>query len=264
MSGARLSGREWNAVSTKLFEADAELTYRPLPGEIIDGVVYPSGDGEPMSENDPQFTAITETAATLRDRYVDRSDVYIAGDMFVYYRRGRNDVRVAPDVFVAFGARGSHKRLSWIIWNEGGVVPAFVLEVAAPKSWERDAVAKREIYARLGVREYWRFDPIGDLFYPVLVGEELVDGEYEPLDVYTDSAGILRGYSSALALDVCVRSDSALRFYDPASREWLLSPGENYIGRLEAEAQVSAERAARIAAEAEIERLRSLLRGERE
>ena len=57
------------------------------------------------------------------------------------------------------------------------------MEVASPSTWERDAAEKRDIYANMGVTEYWRFDPTGEHFTPELVGETLVEGQYRlPLE----------------------------------------------------------------------------------
>ena len=138
------------------------------------------------------------------------------------------------------------------MWVEGGVHPTFVLEVASESTWRRDRDEKRDIYAAMGVSEYWRFDPErGRFFSPVLIGEELLDGEYLPLDVYTDDDGVLRGHSSVLGLDLCVR-DGMLRLYDPAAGEWLLTYGEKTAVIREKDAALAEK-------DMEIERLRAQL-----
>ncbi len=228
---------------------------------------YPCSDGEPMAENDFQYIAITDTVASLRQMYKGRDDVYVSGDMFVYYREGSPGSRVAPDVFAVFGARGSHSRHSWIVWAEGGAPPTFVLEVASVSTWRRDREEKRDLYAAIGVSEYWRFDPERARFFsPELVGEYLADGEYRALDVYTDADGVLRGHSPVLGLDLCVR-DGMLRLYDPAAGEWLLNHGEQAIALVEKDVVIReqadslAEKdAALIEQAAELERLRAQLR----
>ena len=209
---------------------------------------YPSGDGEPMAENDWQWDAIADTVATLRNRYRERTDIYVAGDMLVYYRMNDNSTRVAPDVYAVFGANGNHRRDSWLTWREGKA-PDFVLEVASPGTWEADAGRKRDIYASMGVTEYWRFDPKGEFFVPELVGEQLLGGEYRPLPLQTDAAGILRGHSAVLALDICVRPGLELRLYDPAAGQWLLAPEESYAAHQAAEAARQTAEAARQTAE---------------
>ena len=56
---------------------------------------YPCSDGEPMAENDFEYIALTDTVAALRQAYENRTDVYVAGDMFVYYREGDPGSRLA-------------------------------------------------------------------------------------------------------------------------------------------------------------------------
>ena len=229
-------------------------------GEMYDGVIYPSGDGEPMAENAYQFEAITYTAPALATWFREASDVYVAGDMLIYYRRGDNGVRVAPDVFVVAGAKGGHPRQSWMVWVENAV-PQFVLEVASESTWERDAAAKRQIYAEMGVLEYWRFDPEnGKYFREVLIGERLVNGEYVRMEVRMGADGILRGRSDFLRLDLCVRPDGQIRLYDPAGGEWLSSHEEAVSERDEAERRADDAERERDDARAEAERLRARLR----
>ena len=99
-----------------------------------------------MAENDWQFVALTYTVSALRVYFRERTDVYIAGDMFVYYRKNDPSYCVAPDVYVVIGANGNQRRHSWFVWREGKA-PAFVLEVASPSTWRRDDLVKRGIYA---------------------------------------------------------------------------------------------------------------------
>ena len=216
-------------------------------------IEYPSSDGEPMAENKWQYVAMTDTTSALENRFIHRPDVFVGSDMLMYYRMNDNATRVAPDVFVVFGAAGKHFRDSWIVWREGKS-PDFVMEVASPSTWQRDASEKRDIYAEMGVSEYWRFDPTGDFFSPELVGERLVGGEYQPIPMETDADGILRGRSEVLALDICARPGLELRLYDPESGQWLRTHQESEEALQESEA-------ARRAAEEEVARLRERLRG---
>ena len=199
-------------------------------------IEYPSSDGEPMAENDWQYIAITDTVHALRFRYRHRQDVYVAGDMLMYYRMNRPDLSVAPDVYAVIGAQGNHRRDSWIVWREGRA-PDFVMEIASPGTWRRDAREKRDIYSTMGVTEYWRFDPTGgDFFTPTLVGEQLRNGLYQPIASSVDSDARQRVRSIVLELDFCVVDDNELRLYDPAIGEWLRTPREDGEARLAAEA----------------------------
>ncbi len=209
-----------------------------IPLEAEDpSVNYPDTDGEPLAESDFQFNPLTEMVHALRVRYEDRQDVYVAGDVFVYYRMNDASANVAPDVFVVFGV-DKHTRRSYMVWREGKA-PDFVMEIASESSYDRDIGHKRDVYAAIGVTEYWRFDPLRECFDPPLAGERLVDGVYEPITVFEDAGGILRGYSALLGLDICVRDD-LLRLYDPINRNWLLNLSESESARIEAEASLRA------------------------
>ena len=225
----------------------------PSIEETVDdlSIEYPSSDGEPMSENQWQYVAMTDTVSALANHFIHRPDVYVGGDMLMYYRMNDNQTRVAPDVFVVFGATGKHYRHSWIVWREGKA-PDFMMEVASPSTWRRDAAEKRNIYAGMGVTEYWRFDPTGEHFTPQLVGERLEDGEYRQIPLETEGDGIMRGHSAVLALDICVRPGLELRLYDAESGQWLRTHRES-------EEALQAAEAGRQAAEDEVRRLREQL-----
>ena len=211
-------------------------------------IEYPEEDGEPLAESDFQFIPLTYAVVALRARYADREDIYVGGNMLLYYRMNRPEFSVAPDVFMVIGARGNHKRRSWFTWREDAA-PAFVMEIASDSTWRYDAAEKRTVYAEIGVTEYWRFDPTGECFSPALVGERLVDGVYQPIEVAEDEGGILRGHSDALMLDICALPDLELRLYDPEQGEWLLDYNEERDARQAAELQAQTEREARQAAE---------------
>ena len=67
---------------------------------------------------------------------------------------------------------------------------------------------KRDLYAGLGVREYWRYDGTGgDVYGEPLVGERLVDerlvdGEYRRLEMRRENGGRVWSHSDALNLDL--------------------------------------------------------------
>ena len=201
------------------------------------GIHYPDTDGEPLAETEFQFNPLTEMVHALRVRYEDRPDVYVAGDMFVYYRMNDPGANVAPDVFAVFGV-DKRPRRSYMVWREGKS-PDFVMEITSASTYSRDIGEKRDIYAAIGVTEYWRFDPERECFDPPLAGERLVNGVYEPIPVFEDADGILRGYSALLGLDICVRDD-LLRLYDPINRSWLRNLSEAEADRAEKAAALRA------------------------
>ncbi len=197
--------------------------------------LYPSSDGLPLAENDWQLAAILDAIAALKLRYRDRSDVYVSGDLLIYYEKGNPGRCVAPDVFVVFGA-ARHNRMVYKLWEEPKP-PDFVLEVASENTWRKDLGEKRALYAKLGVREYWLFDPRDEYFDPPLQGLVLRGGAYRALPgVPDDGARTIR--SEVLGLDVRVEDD-VLRFRDPATGEYLRNLAEEKAARQAAEARIA-------------------------
>ena len=67
-------------------------------------VHYPSSDGRPMAESDFQRTPLIYAVDGLRHHFRRRRDVYVSGNLLIYYREGEPSAVVAPDVFVVLGA----------------------------------------------------------------------------------------------------------------------------------------------------------------
>ena len=111
-----------------------------------------------------------------------------------------------------------------------GKPPDFVLEVASVRTAENDVTGKRVDYANFGIPEYWRFDPTGNQRYDApLAGDRLVEGAYEPVEIFEVEPQHLHGHSDVLNLDPCW-DHGQLRWYDPAAGEHLLTFTEERAG----------------------------------
>ena len=144
--------------------------------------------------------AVEQATGALRHHFRDLPDVLVAMELVVYYRRGNNRVWLQPDVQVVHGVGRSPSRSTYRVWEEGKA-PDFVLEVASPSTADNDAQHKVGEYASLGVREYWRLDPVGALMATSLEGYEASAGGYEPVpEVAVDGRIWLR--SAVLGLDL--------------------------------------------------------------
>ena len=194
-------------------------------------IEYPSSDGEPLAESYFQLIPLVYAFDALRRRYADRGDVFVAADLLIYYRRGTRE-SVAPDVFVVLGAE-NRPRHSYLLWQEPKG-PDFVLEITSASTRERDQGPKRETYRRLGVREYWQYDPTADYLEPPLQGLELIGERYERLPEEELADGTLRLESKVLGLELRQEA-KGLRFYDPATQSYLLSSEEEQQLRRRAE-----------------------------
>ena len=163
-------------------------------------------DPEPVEDGMQQAPIIVDIAHMLTAHFKSESEVFVSAGGFIFYDPDNGNRRIAPDLYIAFGvdAEGIWGNLpNYLMWQIGKP-PDFVLEVASPSTASNDLGHKRDLYARLGVAEYWRLDPTGgDLYGQPLSGERLVDGEYQPCELNTDADGAIWAYSDVLGLLIC-------------------------------------------------------------
>ena len=235
--------------------------------ETID---YPDSDGLPMAENESQFWPILYVGSALDRYYQDRDDVYVVGNLLLYYqegnpREGDFGKSVSPDLMVVLGAP-KHVRSSYRLWEEPKA-PDFVLEIASESTCRTDRGEKRDIYTGMGVSEYWQYDPVGNYLDPPLLGFRLVGGRYVPIPAMAQEGGMLTVRSEVLGLELRLTPGApvreALHFYDPVRGGYLRTYREVDQARREAEGRLEQtedrlreEQAARQALEAELRELR--------
>ncbi|MDE0204643.1 MAG: Uma2 family endonuclease [Candidatus Tectomicrobia bacterium] len=200
------------------------------------GIEYPDSDGQPMAETDFQRTVMTYAIEALKIHFQEREEVYVSGDLFIYYEEGNRAAAVAPDVFVAFGV-GNDMRRTYLLWQEGKA-PDFVMEVTSLSTREEDQGPKRELYARLGIAEYWQYDPTGAVLEPALQGFTLSGGRYDVTLVPERVGAVWSAFSPVLGLNLRL-VESKLRFHDPTTNAYLLTHQESEQARLQAESRVA-------------------------
>ena len=214
---------------------------------VPDPVDYPDSDGLPMAENESQFWPILYVGSALDRYYQDREDVYVVGNLLVYYQEGDASKSVSPDLMVVLGAP-KHVRSSYRVWEEPKA-PDFVLEIASESTYRTDQGEKRDTYADMGVMEYWQYDPVGTYLDPPLLGFRLVEGRYVPIPATTQEGGLLVLGSEVLGLELHLRLGApvreALHFYDPVRGEYLRTYREADRAR-EEEAQARREAEGRL------------------
>jgi Uma2 family endonuclease len=248
---------------------------------------YPVSDGKPMGETELHRDLMIYTIEALRVYFAGKGRGYASGNNFLYWEEGNPRAVVCPDAYVVYGV-DAYQRDIYKVWEEGGITPAVVFEFTSRKTRQEDR-QKRSVYESvLRVPELFLFDPTGKRRAVRLEGFRLVDGRYEALPLVNN-----RMMSEQLGLEL-VPDGKFLRFADPHTGQWLLTPFEQAIradqeaqrsellakrlqeeerqrraaaqGRDEAERKVMEEEAARLAAElraedmqTELERLRAEL-----
>ena len=263
------------------YHRQGEIDYARLDFDPHEPVIKP----EWMEQEQP----IQELIRLLASRFTDfgqRPDTFLSSNTILCYDPRDLNVRVSPDVYLSFGvdAQAIRPRKLYLPW-EVGKPPDWVLEIGSASTGREDVGRKRDIYARIGVPEYWRFDPKdGEYHGEQLAGDRLVGGGYEPIELTTAPDGILKGYSEILGLSLCWDNNWP-RLYDPATNSYLTNWRQERAARQAeraaykaqaaveqaerlaeraareaAENRVASEQAAREAAEARIRQLEAELR----
>ena len=211
-------------------------------------LVYPESDGEPMAETPKHQQVMIDCMDIMRSHFRGLADVYIGGNMMLYYEEGNPRKSISPDVFMVRGVSKQELR-TYKTWEQQATLD-FVLEVASPSTYTRDFNEKMEIYAKiLKVKAYCIYDPYHEID-PYFIGFRLVGEAYEEIPFVNDRLPFV-----VLGLEFGER-DGALRLYDPVKAAWLLTSQERVAQ--EALARQEAESRAQHA-EAELEKLRAAL-----
>ena len=131
--------------------------------QVEDQVEYPESDGKPMGETDLHRDWMIRILEILRYRYRGQR-VYVASNLLVYYEEGLPRKFVVPDDFVVLDC-DPHRRRVFKTWEEGRV-PDVVFEVTSRGTRSDDESFKPQIYERLGVQEYFLYDPSNEYLRP--------------------------------------------------------------------------------------------------
>jgi Uma2 family endonuclease len=230
----------------------------PLPGTVPDPK-YPDSDGRPMGDTDFHNLALTDLRQGLEDHFAGVTDVYVASNLILYYQEGDPTKRRDPDVLVAKKV-GKHRRRFFRIWEEKAV-PRVLWEVVSRKTWRIDVGEKRWLYARIGVQEYFLFDPEIRYLNPPLQGFHLVKGKSVPMKPNAD--GSLT--SKELGLRFLADGDRVRLFHAKTGQEilsrWERAEAERLRAEREKErADLEKKRADEL--QAEVDRLRRRSRGD--
>jgi Uma2 family endonuclease len=226
-----------NELATVEYDVQPRTIFRPP-------VHYPESDGEPMAETDTHRKQMMYLIDALEDYFRDDPNVYVAGNLFLYYQEGDPTKVVAPDVFVVKGVAKRDRR-TYQLWKENDQGPDVVFELTSKSTQKEDLGAKKGTYQKLGVEEYFLFDPFGEYLEPRLMGLRLTRWGYHRIE----SEPMV---SRVLGLELRVEGDF-LRLVDPATGEKLLTFSEWHLAH-QAEAQARRRAEIRAAEEAQARR----------
>lgn len=182
-------------------------------------IEYPESDGQPIGETDFHITATLLLLQMLRDRFESNPQVYVASDLMFYYEPGNPRAVKAPDILVVKGV-GKHKRRVYKLWEESAI-PCTIVEITSKQTAQADLTTKYQLYERLGVKEYFLFDPLEEYLKPHLQGFTLVQGRYQALPLSAEGELVSR----ELGLILRPQGDW-LRLVDDYTHQILLTSAE--------------------------------------
>jgi Uma2 family endonuclease len=203
-----------------------------------------------MAESQAHLLVMLWLIATLRQYYQNQPDVYVIGNMFLYWEEGHPEARKAPDVMVIKSVEPREYRDNFKIWEERAT-PSVIFEITSPGTADEDLQTKMELYQQLGVREYFLFDPRNEYLEQQLMGYRLINHVYEPIQPASNG-----GLVSSELMIFLVPEGAELGLFNQRTRERLPTPPQTHQLWLQAQDDLekTRQRLAEIEKQAEAER----------
>ena len=181
--------------------------------------------GYDMQQSRPALYLIDMLRSVLTPGYShwEHPSIVISNEVPIYYDPltptiGGPPPHIIPDCLVALDvdAQAIWRRVGYDL-VQNGKPPDLAIEVASRSTRRNDMLRKRDLYQRIGVPEYWRFDPTGGRHYgQPIIGEHLVNEHYEQFPLVEYGDGMVGAASPLLNLEF--RWDGQrFQVHDPAT-----------------------------------------------
>ena len=118
----------------------------------------PDSNDTPV-DNELQILIPNLLLAILSSIWQNREDWFFGINMGIYHTP--NQPAIVPDAFLSLGVErfvGENGRLSYVLWEEEGIVPLWVLEVVS-QTYNGEYEQKKIDYAELGILYYVIYAP---------------------------------------------------------------------------------------------------------
>jgi Uma2 family endonuclease len=208
-----------------------------------DDVFYPETDGQPMGETEIHLNEIFYLIEAFKKRFQAEDEVYVGGDLLLYYRQGDPKKVICPDVMVVQGVPKLPMRRTFKLWEEGEA-PCLVIEVSSESTQDKDFGSKKSLYESLGIEEYFLYDPLAERIPQIQAFRLADDGRYLPVDPEQDGSLV----SQTTGVTLLMEGDR-IRMIETAT-------GRSFLRITEMDAELEEERRARRGLENEVARLR--------
>lgn len=192
-----------------------------ISAEIPENIIIPPSDlwsDEPPLESDIHRLQMQLLIDCLMMLWRNRNDFYVSGNLTIYYSPKQiksRDFR-GPDFFVVLDSDRTPRK-SWVVWDEEGKYPNFILEIISNTTAQIDKGLKKEIYQDIfRTPEYFWFDPDS----LELAGFVINGGKYQAIS--PNDQGWLWSQQLELYLGI---HEQKLRFFT-RDNQLVLSPAE--------------------------------------
>ena len=209
---------------------------------FYNGVYYPEERDDDMGESSVHIKLLANLLSILKLYFKNRQDVFLSGNMNLYFEKGNSRKWFAPDLLVAFGVPNV-ERSSYLLFREK-VFPQVIFEIASEKTWRNDIDEKLRTYEQYGAEEYYVLDPEYAYLSAPLMAFRRENDKLSLVPVTDD-----RIFSPRLGLEI-IWMENSFRLFDPNANEFLRTLEESEGGRRIAETEIERLKA-------EIERLKA-------
>ena len=224
---------------------------------------YPSWgmvpDPDPIGDGMRQWPVKSDVYLILEALFSKMPDALVGGGGYLAWDPADIYAKLTPTLMVAFGVDPKRivERNAYLVW-EVGKPPDAVIEIARESTKEADLTVKRDIYAALGIREYWRLDVTnGALYGEPFVGEYLEGGEYRRCEMRADADGRVWGYSGVMGINLYWDGERrGFSVQDPETGRFMMGHRETRERIAELDLALAKARVREIEAELALARLR--------
>ena len=182
----------------------------------------PDSDDTPV-DNELQNLIPNAADDILSRIWAQRDDWFWGVDMGIYYHPEKP--ALVPDGFLSIGVqriKSAALRLSYVVWEEKGIVPILVMEVVS-KTYGGEYDKKMADYAELGALYYVIYNPFCRPIGSGRRGRRSRHADHQPLEVYKleeDQYRLLSGNPIWLP-EIGLGIGTGLGRYRGRSREWV-------------------------------------------
>lgn len=184
----------------------------------------PSSEELPCSDETPVDNELQDLVPHLLKAILSiiwqvRTDWFFGVDMGIYYERNVNPpAPIIPDGFLSLGverfrirAKGRTGRLSYVLWEENGILPILVLEVVS-QTYGGEYDKKKIDYAELVILYYVIYDP-----------DRYQSRRGQPLEVYrlVDGVYVRQPGEPVYLPEIGLGIGREVGTYEGWTREWL-------------------------------------------